>query len=174
MNTDNATDIDDVFVSFAEEIAAQARQLLRAIQAEDPKAVEVTLHYFRSFLMQVLARHLRDAPRWDASGRWLDGLGDSTPEFPAIGRLKLRDELIWATRDQIHWYQEPFEFELQLSPETGEFRWYTFRFADNRLLAEKVFSSKSSALEHLGDSGWAFVFHQERKSEKGDSMETIM
>lgn len=155
---------DDPFADSDEWIAAQARQLFRALQAEDPKAVEVSLFYFQDFLVKTLGRHLRDDPRWDSSHWWLDGLVETAPpDAQPPGRLHLRSELMWATRDQANWYTDPFEFELELYPRTGAFRRYTFRFGDHRPLTEKrVGASAGRNLVQSRDENttWAFVFRR--------------
>ncbi len=116
---------EDHFAFFAEWIAAHARLWLRAVDAGDATAIEVSLMHFRCFLVKALARHLRDEPRWPSGDRWLDGIGIAVPEITSPGRLKLRDELVWATRDNQFWYEEPFELELELCPTTGAFQRYT-------------------------------------------------
>lgn len=150
---------DDLFADSDEWIAAQVRQLFRALHAEDTKAVEVCLFYLRDFLVKILGAHLKKDPRWDSSGRWLEGLGVATPDVQPPHRLRLRDELTWVTRDQHQWYEEPFEFELELCPRTGAFRRYTFRFGDHRPLAEKGLAS-CPADRWPAEDEWAFVFQR--------------
>ncbi len=178
MNDELQEKPNDRFADFAERIAAQARQLLRAIRAEDSKAVEETLFYLRDFLVKVLGSHLLDDPRWDSKGQWLEGLGVAAPETLSSGLLRFRDELTWVTRDQQYWYVEPFEFELELCPVTSAFQRYTFRFGDLRPLAEKELTSPpaSSGVVGPGDNGWAFIFHvmkgeEKKRNEKGDSVD---
>lgn len=164
MNDVLADKHESSFPDFENQIAAHARQLFRAICAFDTKAVEVVLFYFRGFLVKVLSHHLRNELRWNASERWLDGLGAATPEIMFPDRMRLRDKVVWATRDQQHWYEEPFEFELELCPLTGMFRQYTFRFGDSRLLAEKELLPQlmNSQVDGPDDNEWTFVFHRER------------
>lgn len=156
---------EDRFSDFAERIAALARQLFRAICAADSKAVEVTMFYLQGFLVKVLGSHLRDDPRWNSKDRWLDILDVKTPQFELPAKLRLKDELVWATRDERCWYSEPFEFELTLCPKTGVFQWYTFRFGDHRPLAEKELLAPlpGNNVVDPGDEGWIFVFHYAKK-----------
>ncbi len=88
---------EDPFVFFEERIAAQVRQLFRAIRAEDSMAIELSISYLGDFLTRTLARHLRDHPRWDTGKRWLDGLNGAAPEVTPPERFTLRDRLTWAT-----------------------------------------------------------------------------
>ena len=55
---------DDIFSEVADNIAALARQLFRAIQAEDRTAAEVYLFYLRYFVVKDLEPHLRRDPHW--------------------------------------------------------------------------------------------------------------
>src|SRR4051794_22563940 len=116
----------DSFADSDEWIAAQCRQLFRAVRAEDSKAVEVCLFYLRNFLVKTLGSHLLRDLGWNSNERWLDGLGEAFPEIRLPVGLTLRDECIWATRDDQHWYSEPFQFEIDLDPADGSLRWYTF------------------------------------------------
>jgi hypothetical protein len=155
---------NDHFLDFEEEIAAHARQFFRATRAKDSKAVEVCLFYFRGFLRNVLGAHLKKDPHWGSNEWWLDGLGESPPETTRRGSLKLRDLMTVVSRDQHEWYDEPFEFELELCPVSGAFRQYTFRFADHRPLAEKQILAPSAKVSVVGpgDNGWVFVFRRQR------------
>jgi hypothetical protein len=161
--------VDELFDDPGEWIAAEVRQLFRALKAEDAAAVDVSLFYLRNFLVKTLGSHLRQDPRWDSSKQWLDSLGTRPPDIQPPSLFRLRDELVWATMpDQEHWYREPFEFELELSPVTGVFQSYTFRFADHRPLAEKALRSTSMKgdVADLDQHEWVFVFHH-RREEKG-------
>ena len=65
---DDETDpppLEDPFADSDEWIAAEGRQLFRALVGYDPKAVEVALFYLTDFLAKTLGRHLRAAGRWD-------------------------------------------------------------------------------------------------------------
>jgi hypothetical protein len=158
------TENEDPFLESDEWIAAMGRQLFRAVGADDSKAVEVCVFYLQGYLVLTLSRHLRNDPRWNTNERWLDGLGAATPDVELPVRLTLRDDLTWATRDQKHWYTDPFEFELVLCAQTGAFRSYTFRFGDNRSLSEKEEPSSSDSPVVFPDAdGWAFVFHRQRE-----------
>lgn len=56
---------EDPFIDSDEWIGAEGRQMLRALTAYDPKAVEVCLYYLGDYLAKTLGRHLRRLPRWD-------------------------------------------------------------------------------------------------------------
>jgi hypothetical protein len=157
-----------VFADHGEWMTALARLVLQALRVEDAKAVEAALFYLRDYLVKVLRRHLSKAPCWDSKGRWLDALGEGTPDTALPGHFRLRDELMWATSDQEQWYCEPFELDLELCPVTGAFRRYTMRFADNRPLAEKAIPSgkQDKAVSGEADHGWAFVFQGESLEKK--------
>jgi hypothetical protein len=131
---------EDPFADSDEWIAAEGRQLFRALTAYDPKAIEVCLVYLGHYLVKTLGRHLRAQPEWDAQTRWLDGLVDVDFEAELPWLLRIKASLVWGLSsnpggDQ---WQEPFEFELHLWPRTGALRGYRFRFADRRPLAEKL------------------------------------
>ncbi len=157
---------DEPFSWFAEWIAAQPRLFFRALKEDDQKGIEVSLFYFRGFLVKMLTRHLRQDPRWNLREWWLDMLGEAMPEVNHFKWLRLRDEIVWATRDQKNWYRDPFEFELRLDPQTGAFLKYTFRFGDFRPLGEKEEARISAGreLNNLGEKDWVFFFAHEKGS----------
>jgi hypothetical protein len=146
---------DDPFADSDEWIAAQVRQLFRARQAEDAKAVEVAMFYLEHYLTLTLRRHLRGtAPRWDSSERWLDGLSEKKIEYPALGRLRIQAVLTWVAGQQL-WYDDPFEFEIGLRPRAGAFGGYVFRFGDRLPLSAKGMGRTVSVPP---SAGWAFEF----------------
>jgi hypothetical protein len=148
----------DPNVESDEWLAAEVRQLFRADRAGDAKAIEVALFYFQHYLTVTLRRHLRMRdPVWDGSRRWFDGL-DAEPEYPSPGCLRLRGEVCWVS-GQEHSYFDPFDFEMELCPQTGAFRGYVFRFGDSRPLAAKVWGSARSGVP-IG--GWAYVIERRR------------
>jgi hypothetical protein len=131
---------EDPFKDSDEWIAAEARQLFRALSAYDVKAIEICLLYLCDFLAKTLRRHLRGLLRWDIKGLWFDGL--DAPDFAAESASTLRITA-WlrcvATRDDDEdWWREPFEFELRLIPRTGEFQGYRFRVGDHRPRTDKM------------------------------------
>ena len=158
---DDSSDVEeDPFVDSDEWISAEARQLFRAYNAKDAKAVEVAMFYFLDYLAKTLLRHLRRAsadwrPTWPApDSRWFDGFGCGVPEIPSQGRLRIRNTIFWV---QNAWYCEPFEFELELCPRTGTLREYVFRFGDHRPLSEKTQRCEASD-PPVG--GWGFEFRR--------------
>ena len=147
------------FIESEEWIAAEARQLFRARQAGDARAVKETLTHFENFLTWVLACHLRDQdPVWDIEERWIDDLGRPVVEYPAPGLLLMRGRAAWVV-GQEHYYYDPVEFELELCPQTGAFRTYVFRFGDHCPLSEKV-CDREIAFPPIG--GWAFEVRRQR------------
>jgi hypothetical protein len=154
-----AAEAEKSFAEMDDRIAAEVRQLFRALHAEDTKAVEVCLYYFRYTVILVLGAHLKRDPRWESDKWWLEGFGAAAPDVQPPTRLRIRDELTRVTRDNEVWINEPFEFELELWPQTGEFRRCTFRFGDHRPLSEK--GSGTSALDAWPAAGeWAFVIQR--------------
>jgi hypothetical protein len=105
-------------------------------------------------------------PRWASLDGWLDGLGEARPEQKAPLGLILRSEMMWATRDQEHWYVGPFEFEIELWPQNGELRSYTIRLADTRPVAAKEMPTScvtKSDGQGQFDDNWLFVFGRHGK-----------
>ncbi len=163
---DSEPDIqEDIFAGHADEFAAAARQLFRARAANDARAFELTLFHFKDRLAKVLGRHLsKSDPAWDNSlhpldrdnNRWFDGFY-AEPEFPARGRLRMCGEVYWLIGQGFGHY-DPLEFELELCPETGEFRRYRFRFGDSRPLAEKIKSPHPG----VPVAEWAYEFEKRR------------
>jgi hypothetical protein len=150
---------EDPFAEDDEWLAAEVRQLFRAHRARDAKAVEVALFYFKHYLTLILKRHLKKRdPLWGNS-RWFDGF-DAEPEYPSPGRLRLRGEVCWVS-GQEHWYYDPFDFEMELCPRTGQFRGCVFRFGDSRPLPEKVMGS---AVSGTPVGGWAYEIERRRAS----------
>jgi hypothetical protein len=147
----------DPFAEDYDEIAAYARQMMRAHRAKDPKALALEYLHFDHYLCHsLLWRHMKRQDRaWDNGGRWFDGLS-ADREFPSPGRLRLRGEIAWVV-GQERWYYDPLEFELDLCPATGAFRKYMIRFGDHRPLAEKTHGSAESGVP-VGP--WAYVFER--------------
>ena len=160
-NSSNTRD-DDPFADFEEWIAALARQLFRARRAEDEKAIEVSLFYLEHYLTLVLRRHLRGiASLWDGSKRWLDGLSEQKVEHPMPGRLRIQAVVTWVVGQEL-WYDDPFEFELELCPRTGAFCRYVFRFGDHLPLSAKALGR---AVRVPPTDGWAFEFRRSQAEE---------
>jgi hypothetical protein len=154
----------DPFAEDYDQIAAYARQMIRARRANDPKALELEYLHFDHYLCHsLLWRHMRqqDKSIWDNGRRWFDGLS-AEPDFPSPGRLRLRGEIAWVV-GQEKWYYDPLDFELELCPTTGAFRGYIIRFGDHRPLAEKTHGSAKLGVP-VGP--WAFVF-EKRRAEQG-------
>jgi hypothetical protein len=148
---------DDPFADSDEWIAAQARQLFRARSAEDEKAVEVAMFYLEHYLTLTLRRHLRGkASSWDGMGRWLDGLSEKRVEYPWPGGVRIQAVVTWVV-GQEHWYDDPFEFELELCPRNGAFGGYAFRFGDHLPLSAK---GMGRAVSVPPPGGWAFEFRR--------------
>jgi len=156
-----ANENNDWFAEDEEWIAAQARILFRARRAADGKAVEVAMFYLEHYLVLTLRRHLRETGLgWDSSGRWIDGLSQVQSEYLSPGRMRIRAEATWV--DQEKWYDDPFEFELELCPRTGAFRMYVFRFGDYRPLTAKGMGRE---VVIPPKDGWAFEFQRVRSAD---------
>lgn len=130
---------EDPFADSDEWIAAEARQLFRALSAYDSKAVEVCLFYLSDYLAKILHQHLRRRPRWQIQGLWFDGLDalEMVPQPPDPLRLTAWLTCVAGAGDNEDWWREPFEFELRLCPRSGQFRGYRFRVGDPRPRVEK-------------------------------------
>ena len=154
-----AEENDDPFAEDYDEMAAYARQMIRAHRANDSAALTLEYLHFDHYLCHsFLWRHMKRQDRaWDSSGRWFDGVS-ARPEFPSPARLRLRGEIAWVV-GQEKWYYDPFDLELELCPTTGAFRSYTIRFGDHRPLAEKT---SDTAKQGVPVGPWAFVFEQRR------------
>lgn len=133
---------EDPFAESDEWIAAQVRQLYRALSAYDPKAVEFCLSYLSAYLPKILGRHLKRLPRWNIEGLWFDGLDAEELNVGPPWGLQLRAWLVCVARqgEKEDWWREPFEFELRLCDQSGRFLGYRFRVGDHRPRAEKMLS----------------------------------
>ena len=60
-------------------VAAHVRQLFRAMQAEDAKAIEECSLRFKDLLVNLLPRYLEQDPRWPAKAYFLDHLQNGQP-----------------------------------------------------------------------------------------------
>src|SRR3954469_13165070 len=89
---------EDPFADSDEWIAAEGRQLFRALSAYDPKAVEVWLFYLSDFLAKTLRRHLRQLPRWQIQGLWFDGLDAPEVDAALPGKLRITAWLVCVAR----------------------------------------------------------------------------
>ena len=130
---------EDPYAETNKWIAAQGRQLFRALSAFDPKAVEVCLFYLSNYLVKVLGGHLRRLHRWDIEGLWFDGLDAPELNVGPPWCLRINAWLVCVARqgESEDWWREPFEFELRLCAQSGRFRGYRFRVGDHRPHAEK-------------------------------------
>jgi hypothetical protein len=159
MDSLSAAEDDDQFADSEEWIAAQARQLFRARRDGDAKAIEVGMFHFEHYLTLTLRRHLRRGdPPWEDKARWIDGLSRVRAEYPSAGRLRIQADATWVI-GQEHWYDDPFEFELELCRRTGAFRRYVFRFGDRRPLAAKGMGREVVIPPR---DGWEFEFERKR------------
>lgn len=159
MESFSAMKDEDPFADSDEWIAAQARQLFRARRAEDGKAVEVAVFYLEHYLTLTLRRHLHgEAFQWDGTERWLDGLSATKVEYPSPGQLRIQAVLTWVIGREL-WYDDPFEFELELYPFSEAFRQCVFRFGDLLPLSAKGMD-RTVMIPPSG--GWAFEFRRGR------------
>jgi hypothetical protein len=139
-------------------LAAELRQIFRAYDAKDSKAIKVAMFYFDHYLTITVRRGLyRKYPIWNGGWRCFDGIV-AKPEFPTRAAIRLRGEVCILNGDMTFYY-EPLDFEMELFPETGEFHRYVFRFGDHRPLEEKG-SGKSDPSNPVG--GWAYVIDRTR------------
>src|ERR1700742_2685658 len=92
------------FIEDYDQIAAYARQMMRAHRANDSKALALECLHFDHYLCHsLLCRHMKRQDRtWDIGERWFDGLS-AHPEFPSPGQLRLRGEIAWVV-GQEKWY----------------------------------------------------------------------
>jgi hypothetical protein len=132
---------EDPFAESDEWIAAECRQLFRALTSYDAKAVEVCLFQFAHYLSLTLARHLRSLPRWDINGLWFDRLDGLELHSEAPSRLRMNGWLVCVQRkdeEAEDWWREPTGFDLQLFPNSGRFQGYRFRVGDQQPREEKM------------------------------------
>jgi hypothetical protein len=158
---------NDIFLQHGEWIAAQGRQLIRAHRAKDEKAIEVSWFYLADNLQKVLLRHLNlhvTEPNSSTSesfaglGFWFDGIACRAPEI-SNGRVHVRSRIAWVINNE-GWHYDPFEFELELCPKSGDFVSYVFRFGDSRPRSEKTTPCDETCLPK---GGWAFEFSKSRR-----------
>jgi hypothetical protein len=154
----------DIFAEHAEWLAAEVRQLFRASRARDAKAIEVALFYLFDYVSKVLRRHLSEQEgAWDsslqpldfASHRWFDGIS-ADPEYPAPGCLRLQGTICWVV-GQEQWHYDPLDFQIELCPNTGSFKRYSFRFGDSRPLSAKI---KGCETPGVPMGAWAYEFEK--------------
>jgi hypothetical protein len=101
---------EDPFAESDEWIAAQGRQLFRALSAYDPKAVEVSMFYLSHYLAKVLGGHLRRLPRWNFEGLWFDGLEAEELNVGPPWCLRISAWLVCVAKqgESEDWWREPF------------------------------------------------------------------
>jgi hypothetical protein len=80
---------------------------------------------------------------------------NAEPEYPSPGRITVRGEVAWVHKT---WYYDPFDFEIEICPRSGELVKYVFRFGDHRPLSAKV---SGSALAGIPVGGWVYEIHHE-------------
>lgn len=128
--------VEDPFADSDEWIAAEGRQLIRALGAYDPKAVDVCLFYMCDYLAKTLGRHLREIPRWQIPGLWFDGWDAAEVDVQLNSRMRIRGWIVCVGNEKC--WREPVEFDLRLYARSGRFQGYRFRFGDSRSRDEKA------------------------------------
>jgi hypothetical protein len=163
---------DDIFGFHALQLAAHVRLLLFARETGDKHATELILLYLTGYMQKVLLRHLSMCDTdWNNATRhlyqeyrWFDGL-EADPEFPAPGLLSFRGDAYWLI-GQEHPHFDPIDFEIELSPVTGDFRRYSICFGDSRPLASK---SSPSDYPNVPVREWAYRFEKRMPDSSGPS-----
>jgi hypothetical protein len=141
--TESASE-EDPFAESDEWIAAEVRQLFRAMSAFDPKAVEVCQFYLYDFLAKTVGRHMRKVVPWDTNGFWQDGFDDTELHISLPTGLHLTGWLVCVLRSgegrdwTEEWWREPFQIEVRLDPITGLFLGYRINVGDHRPRQEKA------------------------------------
>ena len=135
---------------FARDTATSARLLMRAEKANDSEAYELCILQLRHVLLASLRFHLRVNPDWDrtkSGAKGIERLGEALPDLRTPNRLILRDEVM-VGRHALEPGREPVTFDIELHPETGDMRRYSYCFGEKKL----AYSATSS-------DRWQFVFH---------------
>jgi hypothetical protein len=150
--------------AFGALLAAQARQLFRAVAADDRKAIEEGTFQFLELVVSFLPRHLSQDVRWGGNDSFLDCMkGAPLTIVPAVW-LHVADKVCVMFNDPqapkqrptgyiCHQY-EPFEFEMQLCPRSGILVGYAMRFgARSHFTDGCAYDNKND-----GPGEWAFSF----------------
>lgn len=143
-------------------VAAQARQFFRAIAADDNIAAEIAAFHFENLVTDRLNEHLATDPRWDPAGRngtsalgdrwFVDFVAPAPPSVRAPTGISLLGDALGYRENRGH--DDPFEFELELRPDTGEITRCTYRFG-----RPADFGRRAQPCARAGCWAYAFCFH---------------
>jgi len=132
------------------DIAPMLRRMFRAYEANDQRATSLCHGQMRDLMENwLLNRHLLSEPRWGR--RTVDFMtGGAEIKPPNWYRASGGEVFLWLyennnLRDA---GKEPYEFELELCPKTGQLWRYVFRLGD------------PSRYQNSADAKWAFVFRE--------------
>lgn len=148
-----------------ESVAARFRQLLRAYEAEDVIAVWTATSSFAVSLRLLLEELLSCEPSWDRRGRWFEGLATHRFLFRTPNRIRASCPMVWGLRSNVggRLWAEPYQADLELTPDWSDLASYTIRFGDRRGFPEEDFQCSLSRITTEIESGeieWAFVFRK--------------
>lgn len=146
-------------------VAASFRQLLRAYEAGDAVAVWLASSTFGVSIRLFLNDLLSHEPAWDVKGRWLDGLSEHKFLFRRPVRVRLSCSMVWGLRANVGGRQwaEPFEADLELTPDLSDLASYTIRFSDKRTFPGEDLQSNLSRISEELETGaivWGFEFRK--------------
>jgi hypothetical protein len=145
-----------------EGVAASFRQLLRAWDTDDVVAAWSATSAFSTRLRLLLRDLLSREPSWDSQGRYLEGLSDHEVLFQRPVRVRVPGVMVWGPRDLSRQSCEPFEADLEFTPDMCDVASYTVRFGDRRSFPDESFQDSLGRIPREIDGGlieWAFVFH---------------
>lgn len=154
-------------------VAAHVRDLFRAIDADDATGVNECLDRIGSYLENWLFPRLLDTDqRWNSGVWWIDGISTRPAGVIPPVRLRMHGS---AYMQLSHQHEnnplrcqegkfecasyEPFEFEFELPPTTGEVARYRLRFGDDRPHVEKR-PVKPVRDELPAHRNWSFTFYR--------------
>lgn len=135
---------EDPFAESDEWIAAEIRQLFRAMSAFDAKGLEVCQLYFYHYLANTIGRQMRKVVPWDAEGFWQDGFDATELHIEIPARMRLTGWLTCVlpsgegSGKAEEWGREPFQIEVRLHPLTGHFLGYRVHVGNHRPRQEKA------------------------------------
>lgn len=143
-------------------IAAEVRQLFRALEAQDQDALDFGWLHFENLLVNVLTAFLKEDPRWDPElprranrydGWWIDFLCESKRFVVLPTKLRILSDALWYNDANLP-DPSPFKFDLELCADTGAARWYALYFGDAKVFGHQNVVTQDDAMS----TEWAFAF----------------
>jgi hypothetical protein len=139
-------------------LTAQVRQVFRAVHAADDEASAQGVIELNGSVVHLLARQLAQDPRWGKNDSFLDYLCGTPIAITPPTWLRVSDRVAISPGGCQSSYScqeyEPFEFEMELCPDSGALLGYSMQFGDR----DRFLEGSNSDNRQNQNGNWAFTF----------------